>query len=275
VSLDAKEVRVRLPVESVATYVLPGFLIYGSQETLFSQPFDSGKLRLTGEAIPIANDVGRIPDPPLVPLASVSQNGVLVYRGGSSPVQLAWHDRAGVRQTSIGKPGIMRDLDLSPDESRVALQRYDTAKGIYEIWMLEISTGILSRLISSESDSARWSPDGRELVFSSMEEGKFDVYRKAIGGSGQTLVFKTDRSAWPSQWLPDGTVLVTALTVYRVPLSVEEKKEILIKMDFESSLPQVSADGRWVAYETDESGHVEVYIAVFPSFNQKRQVSNG
>jgi Tol biopolymer transport system component len=208
-------------------------------------------------------------------MASASQNGVLVYTGGLGSLQLAWHNREGIRQASVGEPGIYQELDLSPDERRVALKRYNTATDISELWILEISTGILSRLSSHSSDEPHWAPSGQELVFSTNETGKFDVYRKAIGGSEQTLVYRADTDTLATQWLKDGTVLIVGRTVYQVPVSGGRKPHTLLKTEFSGNAPQVSADGRWVAYYMDESGQLEVYVAAFPSFNQKRQVSNG
>jgi len=278
-SLDAKkDARLLIPGGTATSYVPPGFLIYGSQETLLTQRFDSEKLRLTGDAVPFAEHVGRMTIEPAL-LASVSQNGVLVYLGGLSPIQLAWHNREGTRQAAIGEPGIYEELDLSPDERRLAVKRYNTAKEIDEIWILEISTGIVSRLTSQSSDDAHWSPDSQEIVFSSDEKGKSGVYRKAVGGNDQTLVFHADqdadKDAYAQQWLPDGTVLVEAPTLYRVSLTGERKPVTLLKTDSYTGFPQVSADGRWVAYFTRESGQNEVYVAAFPSFKEKRQVSSG
>jgi hypothetical protein len=143
-SLNAADAPVLVPEGSSTLYTPPGFLIYGNRETLLARRFDPVKLRLTGNAIPIAEHVGRMTMEP-ASLVSVSENGVLVYRGGGfGPVQLAWHNREGVRQGSIGPPAIYQEVDLSPNERRVAVKRYDSGKEKNEIWVLEISTGIPS-----------------------------------------------------------------------------------------------------------------------------------
>ncbi len=204
---------------------------------------------------------------------SVSQTGTLVYSPSSGPIQLAWHNREGSRQTAVGEPGLYDEIDLSPDEKKVAIIRENSSENTSELWILDIPTGIFSRLESNPTTDPHWSPDSRELLFSSWEQGQGSVavYRKTLGGRDRTLVFQSDQDAWVIQWLPDGTALVGAPTVYQVPLSGGGKPQILLK---EENRPEVSPNGRWVAYYTTDR-EWEVYVAAFPSFNEKRQVSTG
>lgn len=125
-SLDSKDTFLLIPIESNANFVSPGFLVYGRQETLFAQPLDPRKLRLTGDPVPIAQHVGRISQVP-VSQFSASRNGVLVYSAPSArQVQLGWRNRDGARQGLIGAQGtlgIYSELRLSPDERKSARLR--------------------------------------------------------------------------------------------------------------------------------------------------------
>lgn len=279
-SLDSKEAPMRLSAESNASYARPGFLIYGRQETLLAQPFDSSKLRFTGEAVPIADHVGRMMAVP-ASLFSISENGVLVYgSSAANRVQLAWHNRDGTRQASIGEPDLYTDFTLSPDEKRLAVGRIDPGTGKSDLWILELATGILSQLTSDSSiaGAAWWSPDGRELVYNSDRKGKFDLYRKAVGGSDEELIIQSGEDKFPNQWLNDGSVLFlnwAGRIFFRVPLSGERKPVTLFQTEFPKLAPRVSPDGRWVAYSSAESGRFEIYVAAFPSFRERRQASNG
>ncbi|HYM05474.1 MAG TPA: protein kinase [Terriglobales bacterium] len=176
-SLDAKDAHVLIRGGSPATYVPPGFLVYGSQGRLFTRRFDAGNLRLTGDAVQIAENVARMTSVTGY-LASVSQSGVLVYSPGVGRIQLAWHNRDGIRQAALGEPGLYEELDLSPDEKRLAVIRRNLAEDTSELWILEIPTGVFSRLSSRNTTEPHWSPDSRELVFSAHEQGKADVYRR-------------------------------------------------------------------------------------------------
>ena len=276
-SLDSKETRLLLAAESNASYAPPGFLVYGVPQTLLAQPFDPNRLRASGEAVPIAERVGRMT---LLPasLFSVSQNGVLVYGSpGYSQVQLAWHNRDGMRKALIGEPGIYLELNLSPGEKRLAVTRTNSEGGTRDLWILDLPTGILSRLTLHASEDPQWSPDSRELVYSSNQKGKLDLYRKVVGGGNEELVFQSEGDKWAQQWFKDGSILFegeSGKVFYRLPLSGERKPVVLLETEFDKDNPRVSPDERWVAYQSTESGRWEVYVASFPSFEEKRQVSN-
>jgi len=280
-SLDsAKDTRLLIATESNASFVSPGFLVYGRQQTLVAQPFDSRGLRLTGDPVPIAQHVR---SDTVVPVSqfSASKNGVLVYSSPSvREVQLVWRNREGVRQGLIGvqgTPGIYSGARLSPDEKRLLSTRVNAEAGTSDLWMLEISTGILSRLTSHPSEDGQWSPDSKEIVFSSAEKGHLDLYRKAIGSGEDKLVFQSDEHKWTAQWLKDDSLLfvtTSGAVFYRLALSGEKKPVAVFNTKFENNAPVVSSDGQWVAYQSVESGRWEVYVAAFPSFHGRRQVSN-
>ena len=281
-SLDSKERALLISGASNAIYSPAGFLIYGRGEGLLAQPFDVEKLRLTGEPFSVAEQVARHPDDNWS-LFSASENGVLAYRGGASGnIQLAWYGRDGTRLGSIAEPGKYGSVNIAPDETRLAVRRAD-AVGTGDIWTLELSSGILTRVTSHPAEDALpvWSPDGRELVFSSNRKGPMDLYRKVVGGTEEELLLgSNNEDKFASQWLADGSILFRAegpygRAMYRLPLSGERKPIPLVKSTFSIGSPVVSSDGTRVAYYSNESGRDEVYVATFPTFVEKRQVSNG
>ncbi len=275
--LDSKETRLLLPADA-ATHAAPGFLFYSRGETVLVQPFDAAKLRFAGAAIPIADRVARLLLWGLsLPLFSVSENGVVAYRSPeSSRVQLAWHDRNGRRQAAVTEPEIYNVPVLSPDEKRLVVARTEPQTGKTDIWMLEFSSGIMSRVtLSSFAGIALWSRDGRELLISENPQGHMDLYRKEIGGGEEQLLFQTEKDKWAPQWLADGSVIfVTGNVIYRLPLLGERKAAVLFESRSDIDNPVVTKDGRWVAYQSTESGRWEIHLASFPSFKERRQVSN-
>ena len=133
-----------------------------------------------------------------------------------------------------------------------------------------------------------WSPDGHELAFSSDRRvsGLYDVYRKAAGGGIEELLLASeDQSRTPQQWFRDGSILLNSWGgrvagghnfFYRLPLSGARKPMILRRGNkeyFQDDATVVSSDGRCAAYYSDESGRIEVYVASFPAFRDKRRVS--
>jgi serine/threonine protein kinase len=277
-SLDSKETRQLISAQSNVSYAPPGFLIYGRGETLIAQPFDAGRLRITGEPFQVAEHVRRVGETGALAF-SASQNGILVLRiTGSSNVQLAWYNRDGKRLASVGEPGAYRQIALSPDEKRLAVERPDTAKNVMNVWILELSSGIFSRLTFSDDAETVWSPDGREVLFLSQRKGKSGLYQKVVGGAAETLLFQSDDSMYPEHWLPDGKSILfinqDGRAFSQLPLSGERKPVVLFKSEFDKDEPHVSPDGHWIAYNSRESGRWEVYVAAFPGFTGTRQVSN-
>src|ERR1700752_5089857 len=170
-SLDSKETSRLTSVDSNVTFVPPGFLLFGRQGTLLAQPFDLRKLRLIGEPVPVAAEhVARWPRPPASSLFSASQNGVLVYLNETSPnIQLAWYKRDGARLGSIGEPGPNEGMRISPDETQLVLDRADPQTGLNDVWTLQLSSGIFTRVTFGPGNNIgpEWSPDGNEVAFSS------------------------------------------------------------------------------------------------------------
>jgi DNA-binding winged helix-turn-helix (wHTH) protein/Tol biopolymer transport system component len=291
-SLDSRQSRSLINTESNVRYVAPGYLVYGrqAQETLFVQPFDPEKLQVTGEPITIEG-VARAPDNP-ASLFSTSENGVLVYASPSWPkYQLAWYDRKGVRKQSVGEACIFGNLALSPDEKHVAMFRPSPPLGNYDVWILDLLSGVFSRVTTHPDDDEFpvWSPDGHELIFSSGHTGEeLRLFRKVVGGGDEEQILKSETGEFarktahqiPRQWLADGSILFTSSAgsdtgaFYLWPRAERRKPVLLLKTDFAKGSPRVSKDGRWVAYESNESGRMEIYIARFPTFTGKREVSN-
>jgi serine/threonine protein kinase len=286
-SIDSKEARMLLSPGSIVMYAPPGFLIYGQQETetLLAQPFDARTLRFTGEPFIVARQVpGDLGES--ASLFSVSQNGVLAYRAADSGlIQLALYSRNGQRLGSIGEPGIMYgNMAISPDAMRVALHGMDAQTRTFSIWTIELSSGITSRATFHPANDVApvWSLDGRELVFSSDRKvrAKFNLYRKVVGSADEEqILFESNESPiFAQQYLKDGSILFTSgsnADFYVLPQTGERKPVPLLKTWFHKGAPRVSFDGHWVAYESDETGRFEIYLAAFPRFTEKHRVSNG
>lgn len=279
-SLDANPPRLILSGPSAAQFAPPGYLLFNRQETLMGIAFDPKELATRGEPFPVAEQVGSLLSG--ASAFSVSETGVLVYRGPvTSNVQLGWFNRDGKRLATPGETGLYRQIALSPDEKRVALARLDPKVGTYDIWLLELESGIFSRVTLSPAndDDAVWSPDGRKIFFSSNRTGIPNIYAKTLGGGEDELVYESAEAKYCEASYGAGQFLLflsqRGKTLYSLPLAGERKPTVLFKTDFESDEPHPAPDGRWVVYSSNESGRWEVYTAAFPSFTERRQVSSG
>jgi serine/threonine protein kinase len=287
-SLDSSD-RVRLfRSDSHVTYAPPGFLIYILGNILVAQPFDSSALRVTGDPIPIANQVERNPEPGSRRGAfSVSQTGVLAYRP-IGDTELVWFDRSGRRLEKVGQSARYSNPALSPDNKQVAVAGLDPETGAQDIWLVDLMRGVTSRFTfdPASDDMPLWSADGRRILFKSHRGATWAFYQKTSNGTGPDEMvlngFATPNTT-PLFWSPDGRFLVYSAgahpdpgrrnELWLLPWLGDRKPLPYLRTPFNEAQGQVSPDGRWMAYVSNKSGSNEVYVRPFPSGEGEQQIS--
>jgi Tol biopolymer transport system component len=201
--------------------------------------------------------------------------------------QLAWFDRRGRRVADIGEPVFINTrIELSPNRRQLAAALIDPVSLNRDIWIFDVSRGLRRRFTSDPSAEADavWSPDGAMIIFSSDRGGVFGLYRKASNGLGaEELLYSGDRPAWPMSWSADGKFLLFETTdnpggdlwVLPQPLGPAgaSKPYPFLRTPFGELEPQFSPSGKWVAYQSDESGQWEVYARPFPGPGAAQQIS--
>jgi Tol biopolymer transport system component len=251
---------------------------------VFAQAFDANKLALTGEPARVADDVPYSAADGRDGFA-VSQTGVLLFRTGfgrPDNLQLTWRDQSGKVTGTVGLPGTYLGIDLSPDGKRVAVHRHEAA-GLGDIWIADIDRGVMSRLTfdaNQDNSSPVWAPDGVRVAFASQRKGKWGIYIKPADGTGsEERLVEGDQPQVPMAWSRDGRFLVSWVStppsghLWLLPLAGDRKPSPLLQTPFSESHPRISPDGRWLAYESTESGINEVYVRPFPSGAGKWQIS--
>ena len=247
-----------------------------------AHPFDAQDLRLTGEPIPVADEVqtnGAIPNT----LFSVSSSGVLGTQQGIAGLASCYGStERGNSSVPLATWGNYNDLELAPDGKRASLTLPDPSRGSRDIWIFDIDRGLRSRFSfdpANESSSA-WSPDGSELIFSSDRRGHVDLYRKLSNGAGnEESLFEDARTKWVQSWSPDGGAVLfftgaqEAADLFVLPLSGARKPTQLQQTAFIETRGRFSPDGRWVTYQSNESGRAEVYVAPLAGPGGKWQIS--
>ncbi|MDA2930745.1 protein kinase [Acidobacteria bacterium AH-259-O06] len=285
-SLDSKETKRLLSATLNAAYAEPGYLLFMRESTLMAQPFDKQGLELTGEAFPLAQNVDRTEHTYTTAASfSVSENGVLTYRSGSSLSrnQLVWFDREGKRLGPVGEPADYSNHALSPDGKRVAVGLRDPETQTRDIWLFDLARATSSRLTFDPADDLNpvWSPDGTRIAFTSDRKGPRDIYQKMASGTGQDeLVLESGEQKSLTDWSADGRFLLynapnpqTRGDVWMLPLSEEGKPTPFLQQSFDQREAQFSPDGRWVTYYSNESGTRQVYVQPFPATGGKWQIS--
>jgi eukaryotic-like serine/threonine-protein kinase len=285
-SLDSPEQRVRILAEpGRIQYASPGFLLFARQNALLAQRFDAGRLRLRGDPVPLVGGVDFWTAPPgWMGRFSVSQKGLLAYLPEvNADIQLVWVDRSGRRSAEVGQPARYGQIALSPDERRVAVELHDMSGGS-DIWLIDIMRGVGSRFTfgSGIDLDPVWSPDGREIVFSSMRNGRKDLFRKRVAGhEPETLLVSSQEDKVPESWSMDGQFLLYlsgpnwSRVFWTLPVSGVQSAvpSELMKGEFMLDEAQISPDGRWLAYVSNVSGQAEIYIEPFGKGGEKVQVS--
>jgi Tol biopolymer transport system component len=283
-SIDAPEQRRRLLPGGTRVVYASGHLLFVRDGTLFAQPFDTESLGVSGEPVPVAENVSHFSVWRDWGRFSASPSGVLAYRasGGTSKVQLAWVDRRGEQLATVGEPGTYGQIALSPDGRRVALEIPD-AEGGWDLWMIDVSRGVASRLTSDpaiERDPV-WSPDGQEVVFRLSKEGNHSLFRKGLGGEPASPVpggrGAEGERVTPDSWSSDGKTLlyktVDGTKVWALPLEGGGEAEVVLNLEYRLDEPQISPGGRWLAYTSEESGEWEVYVQPFRRPGERVRVS--
>jgi WD40 repeat protein len=273
-SLDSTETNCLLKAASSALYAPPGDILYLSGQTLMAQPFDAQHLRITGDAVPIANPVQA---------ASVSANGILTYIGAESgETVLQWFDRSGKNLGTVGQPADYSNPALSPDGARVAVAILSNGAGIRNLWIFDLKRGIPSRFTFDTADEFNplWSRDGSQILFTSAQQGVRDIYQKAADGVGDShVVFESkDQQKNANDWSSDGRYAVYGTTaapasLWILPLFGDRKPFPFIQSTYNAREARFSPDGRYIAYASDETGDYEIYVQTFPEHGGKWQIS--
>ncbi len=250
-----------------------GHLIYLHGARLFARPFDAAGLAFTGPETEVAKQVA---------FFSVSENGTIVLQPERANVsRLTWFDRRGRRTGTLGEPGQYRQVVLSMHETHATVVRPATQgyQGNWDLWDVNLRTGVLSRLTTDpalDSDPS-WSPDERHLAFTSARAGPWGVFVKDVTSGIEQPLVVWKGTVMVDQWTPDGRFIIfrnAGRGVWAVPVAGDRKPRMLIDTPYYEDEVHVSPDGRWVAYNADESGRLEVYVARFPEFTSKRQMSS-
>lgn len=279
---DGSDAR-RLGVRFDTAFAPTGHLLFLRGNTLLAQVLDLKRLQLAGEPFLVAENVATGSFRNVG--ASASADGLILYRpiSGEGRRQLVWFDRSGKELQRIGTPddALAMNPSLSPDGRRVALHRGPLGT---DVWVLELGRDVFTRLtLAPETDVYPiWSPDGKSIVFASNRKGIFNLYEKPSGASGNDNVFlETEQNKTPTDWSPDGKFILfqtldleTNDDIWALPMSGERKPFSVVQTRFAERDAQFSADGHWIAYQSNESGRFEIYVQSFPNGSVKTQITN-
>ncbi len=281
-SVDGAPPRLVMRSETQAEYA-SGHLLFARESVLMAQAFDPGKGELTGLARPVADEVLVLAGASFSAF-SASATGRLVFHSGEpqSPVPVEIRDRKGLPLRSLGEPGNYRAPTFSPDGRWIATSGTPGAGvGNIDLWLLDTKGAAALRftLEPTEDVEGTWSPDGKTLFYGSNANGPPDIYGKTVDGAGKAeLVHAMPGLQKPTSISRDGRVLIFDSEVDErtsiLALDLESRQVRLLREGaFNDAHGVLSPDGRWLAFDSDETGRPEVYVTPFPGPGRSWPVS--
>jgi Tol biopolymer transport system component len=259
-----------------------GYLLFVRDGALMGQSFDTRALQLTGEPFLIIEQVKTYS---IFLHVSAAEDGTLAFREAGQKPQLVWFDRSGKRLGTVGEAAEYANPNLSADDERLAVNIIDPKTKSRDIWLFDLARGARSRFTFDPADDINpvWSKDGSRIFFTSDRKGPRDVFQKKVNAAeDEELIYASPEYKNVEDLSPDGRLLIynanagdntTKVDLWLLPLEGERSPKPFIKTQFNEANAAISPDGRWVAYDSDESGRREVYVATFPQLSGRWQVS--
>jgi len=262
-------------------YAATGHIVYGADGTLRAVPFDLDAVEVKGDPIPVLEGV--VTQARGDAHFSLAEDGTLVYvpgTGGGVVGQLTfvWVDREGREEPVAAEPRAYQEFNLSPDGTKIAVRVI--GPGNHDVWIYDLVRNTQMRLTFDPAIEAFpiWTPDGQRVAFGSSDA---PLSWKAADGTGEVEILVESSRQVPQAFSSDGTALVfqdrTPSGYYLGMLSLdgERTSTLLLETKFGERNAALSPDGRWMAYQSNESGQFEVYVRPFPDVNGGRwQVSS-
>jgi serine/threonine protein kinase len=257
-----------------AQYVA-GRLLFVRERVLYAQAFDLSRLQLTGEPVTLADNVSAT--------FGASANGVATFESGSSlaltndGTELLWKDRSGQVLGQVDQSAGAGNPRLSPDGRRVAM----TLRG--DAWVLDLATGVRSRVTSGGANSENWTPDGQRLISHrpGFRNGKDVIFETPVGSAGTETLLRepSGQHAHPTDVSADGQYLIyegeeDGTDLWLLRLRGDRKASALVQTPNWEGQGRLSPDVRWLAYSSDTSGRIEIYVQSFPESGPRIQVSS-
>jgi eukaryotic-like serine/threonine-protein kinase len=265
-----------------------GHLLYLRQGILMAQPFNTSSFSLTGDAVALQEGVNA-----WLPRAkgdfSVSDNGILLSSLGGSATkeEIVWIDGEG-RQQAIVQATPWTAAQLSPDEKRIVFDEIQNQDQRTDIWVFDIARSVKTRLTFGSFSGARplWSRDGSKIFYSAeIGPNKANLLEKRADGSGQEVLLvqgtNVNSRIAPLDVSPDNrSLLVTEISGNQgelgiIDLNDSQRPARITKLNISGEDAKFSPDGKWIVYQSDESGKREIYVRSFRGEAGQWQISSG
>jgi len=283
-SLDSPQTSFLLRADTKAEYSSAGYLLLMRGRKILAQPFDPAKLVISGDPVPVTEEVYYEAPFRYADLSVFGDRKLLYRRGGNQNSQLFWYDRSGKQLEAVGSPGDYRSMQLSPDGGQVLLDCNDPQVETSDILQFDLSRATPRRLTFNPGTDTYpiWSPDSSQVAFASNRAGFWGLYCLSGDGKEELLLKGDQQLLLTSDWSSDGKFIVyrqahekTKMDLGLLPLFGDRQPRNYTATPFDESYGNVSPDGLWLAYQSNDSGPFEIYVQSFPQPGRKMLVSKG
>ncbi len=260
-----------------------GHLLFMRGSALMARPFDHQRLAFTGDEIEVADGLMTITGAARGVFSATGE--ILAFQRGQAETlsELVWMDRKGNRVGELGDVASYYSLSISPDGEKVVVPVTDQTTGTHDLWIYDVERNLRSRITYNDGEDLVpvWSPDSREIYFSSNREGSLKVFRLALREAAEPeLVFGSKSSVFPTSVSPDGRHLLlsvqgetSANDILSLDLERGGEPEVFRVTRFDEEHAVFSPDGKWIAYSSNESGRSEIYVGSSSGQGRHRQLS--
>ena len=290
-SLDPSEApRLLLTGVRQARYAA-GRLLFVRNDVLLAQSFDADRLALSGTASSVTESLSTTNSGGTGPTAAYSAAGdrVLAYQAAlGTQAQPIIVDRSGREVARLGSPGDIGDVAASPDGSAIAVSAIDAVRSTRDLWIYPTKGGPGRRLTFDDADEFApvWSPDGSRLLFSSLREGRVEMFVLDVKSTASPQAFEADHEGigrFAADWSKEASAVVyvgggraiARSDLFVAPLSEPRQARVLLGSSFVETHGRIAPNGEWIAYTSNETGPLEVYVDRFPALGGKQLISAG
>ena len=272
-----------------AQYVESGHIVYLSGFAMAAVRFDLSNRAVVGEPVRVLDEMASAPTSALNVAATRAGTMVFLPRGAAASVSrtLVWVDRKGKETPVAAPPRAYESVRLSPDGSQAAVSIRDQEN---DVWVWNFARQTLTRQsFDADIDMVPvWTPDGRSLIFSSTRAGVYNLYLHGVNAAGSDVRLTSGANTQlPESVTPDGKSVIahevrpdTGSDIVRIPFATDREAtttaDDLVQTQYDEWNGEVSPDGRFFVYQSDESGQFEIYVRPYPEVGSARwQVSSG
>jgi eukaryotic-like serine/threonine-protein kinase len=280
-SLDSK-VKKKILQNTMQAIYASGHILFVRGKLLMAQPFNSKRLEFTGNPFPVTDNVG-VDVTYNLSLFTASQNGMIAYLPGegASGTNLVLYDRDGKVIGIVGERAIYNSPKFSPDGGKIVVDIFDNKTRANNIWVYDIQRGARTQITFDALNASDpiWSPDGQFIIYSKSKGRIENLNMKPSTGAGsEQILHQSTHQMIPTSWSPDGKYLTYfnrgEYDLWVLPFEVAEEPIPFLQSPAVLGSPALSPDGKWIAYDSNESGRSEIYVRPFPGPGGKWQISS-